>query len=184
MMVDTTARPSDIHRLYQILDGKHCQIEFFSENGHDGVSPRYFWSKEVGPRSSRSNATNVWFSKWVTVHCTAPSSVCSHCVLRNFLVASSAYSPAGHFRSAFSVGTEGARPLSTVLHGSYIQHCQSRPAVGGVLDEMPGRPRSCNVQDFVMRAGLALGGTRFGPMDHGSHVHSELRVSSGPRSPT
>ncbi len=30
---------------------------------------RYFWSKEV---SSRSNSTNIFFSKWVKIHGTVP----------------------------------------------------------------------------------------------------------------
>ena len=33
---------------------------------------RYFWSKEVDPGSSRSNSTNIFFSKWVKVHGTVP----------------------------------------------------------------------------------------------------------------
>ena len=89
LIVDTAARPSDIHRLYRILDGRHRQITFFEENGKSGMRIRYFWSKEVDPYSSRSNSTNTWFSKWVTVWCTSPRSICSHCLMRVFLDRSS-----------------------------------------------------------------------------------------------
>jgi hypothetical protein len=33
---------------------------------------RYFWFKEVDPGSSRSNSTNIYFSKWVRIHGTVP----------------------------------------------------------------------------------------------------------------
>lgn len=85
LIVDTAARPSDITRLYRILSGRNRQFEFFTENGADGMRLRYFWSKEVQPHSSQANSTNVWFSSWVTVWCTTPQSICSHCVVRNLL---------------------------------------------------------------------------------------------------
>ena len=84
LMVDTAARPSDIHRLFRIYEGRNKQIDFFSAEGKEGMRVRYFWSKEVDPYSSRSNSTMVWFSSWVTVWCSTPRHVCSHCVLKEF----------------------------------------------------------------------------------------------------
>jgi hypothetical protein len=43
LMVDTTARPSDIHRLFRTAKGRNAQIRF---EGND-LFVRYFWSKEV-----------------------------------------------------------------------------------------------------------------------------------------
>jgi hypothetical protein len=68
LMVDTAARPSDIHRLFRTLTGRHAQIRFEAKD----MFVRYFWSKEVDPGSSRSNSTNIFFSKWVKVHGTVP----------------------------------------------------------------------------------------------------------------
>lgn len=94
LIVDTAARPSDIHRIYRILEGRHAQIRFFSRPDalglrRDGMEVRYFWPKEVDPHSSRSNSTSVWFSTWVAVWCSTPSEVCSHCVMKEFLQRSS-----------------------------------------------------------------------------------------------
>ena len=89
LMVDTAARPSDLHRLFRILKGDYTQIRFFTRNGNEGMDVRYFWSKEVDPYSSRSNSTNTWFSTWVTVWCTSPKEACSHCIMRYFLEVSS-----------------------------------------------------------------------------------------------
>ncbi len=63
-MVDTAARPSDIHRLFRTMPGRHSQIRFEANDMFVG----YFWSKEVDPGSSRSNSTNIFFSKWGRVH--------------------------------------------------------------------------------------------------------------------
>ena len=60
LMVDTAARPSDLWRLYRTTVGKYRQIEFVGESD---VRIRYFWPKEVDPFSSRTNATNTWFSQ-------------------------------------------------------------------------------------------------------------------------
>jgi hypothetical protein len=68
LMVDTTTRPSAIHRLFRTMTGRHSQILF---EGRD-LMVRYFWSKEVGPGSSRSNSTNTYISKWVKIHGTVP----------------------------------------------------------------------------------------------------------------
>jgi len=89
LMVDTAARPSDLHRLYRILDGRNCQIRFFTREGAEGMEVRYFWSKEIDPFSSRSNSTSVWFTTWVTVWCSNPKEICSHCVMQDFLKRSS-----------------------------------------------------------------------------------------------
>jgi hypothetical protein len=64
LMVDTAARPSDIHRLFRTMTGRNAQIRF---EGKD-MLVRYFWSKEVEPGSSRTNSTNTYFSSWVRVH--------------------------------------------------------------------------------------------------------------------
>ena len=68
LMVDSAARPSDIHRLFRTTKGRNSQIRF---EGND-MFIRYFWSKEVDPGSSRSNSTNIYFSKWVKIHGTVP----------------------------------------------------------------------------------------------------------------
>ena len=68
LMVDSAARPSDIHRLFRTTQGRNSQIRF---EGND-MFIRYFWSKEVDPGSSRSNSTNIYFSKWVKIHGTVP----------------------------------------------------------------------------------------------------------------
>jgi len=67
-MVDSAARPSDIHRLFRTMTGRHSQIRFEAND----MLIRYFWSKEVDPGSSRSNSTNTYFSKWVKIHGTVP----------------------------------------------------------------------------------------------------------------
>ena len=85
LMVDTAARPSDLHRLYRSLSGRNSQIRFFERDGRKGMEVRYFWSKEVDPFSSRRNSTSVWFSSWVTVFCSNPVTVCSHCIMKFFL---------------------------------------------------------------------------------------------------
>jgi hypothetical protein len=68
LMIDTAARPSDIHRLFRTTKGRNAQIRFESKD----LFVRYFWSKEVNPGSSRSNSTNIYFSKWVRIHGTVP----------------------------------------------------------------------------------------------------------------
>jgi hypothetical protein len=85
LMVDTAARPSDVHRLFRIYEGRNKQIDFFTSGGKEGMRIRYFWSKEVDPYSSRNNSTMTWFSSWVTVWCSTPRHICSHCVLREFV---------------------------------------------------------------------------------------------------
>jgi hypothetical protein len=68
LMVDSAARPSDIHRRFRTMEGRNSQIRF---EGSD-MFIRYFWSKEVDPGSSRSNSTNIYFSKWVKIYGTVP----------------------------------------------------------------------------------------------------------------
>jgi hypothetical protein len=82
LMVDTAARPSDLWRLYATTEGKYRQIEFI---GDSDVRIRYFWPKEVDPFSSRTNATNTWFSQWVVIKGTAPASTDTVACLREFL---------------------------------------------------------------------------------------------------
>ncbi len=67
-MVDTAARPSDIHRLFRTTTGRNSQIRFEAKD----MFIRYFWSKEIDPGSSRANSTNIFFSKWVKVCGTVP----------------------------------------------------------------------------------------------------------------
>jgi hypothetical protein len=55
LMVDSAARPSEIHRLFHTMTGRHSQIRFEAND----MLIRYFWSKEVDPGSSRSNSTNT-----------------------------------------------------------------------------------------------------------------------------
>ena len=85
LMVDTAARPSDLWRLYATTEGKYRQIEFVGESD---VRIRYFWPKEVDPFSSRTNATNTWFSQWVLVRGTALASTDTAKCLRDFMVRS------------------------------------------------------------------------------------------------
>ncbi len=69
LMVDTAARPSDIHlRLFRTTAGRNAQIRFEAKD----MFIRYFWSKEIDPGSLRSNSTNIFFSKWVKVCGTVP----------------------------------------------------------------------------------------------------------------
>ena len=82
LMVDTAARPSDLWRLYATTEGKYRQIEFI---GDSDVRIRYFWPKEVDPFSSRTNATNTWFSQWVVIKGTAPASADTVACLKEFL---------------------------------------------------------------------------------------------------
>jgi hypothetical protein len=82
LMVDTAARPSDLWRLYRTTVGKYRQIEFVGESD---VRIRYFWPKEVDPFSSRTNATNTWFSQWVMIRGTTPQSTNTVACLRDFL---------------------------------------------------------------------------------------------------
>ena len=86
LMVDTAARPSDIWRLFRTTVGKYRQIEFV---GEADLRIRYYWPKEVDPFSSRTNATNTWFSQWVIVRGTTPASTDTVSCLRDFLQRSS-----------------------------------------------------------------------------------------------
>jgi integrase len=82
LLVDTAARPSDIWRLNCTVVGKYRQIEFLGESD---VRIRYYWPKEVDPFSSRTNATNVWFSQWVLIRGTVPASTDTVTCLREFM---------------------------------------------------------------------------------------------------
>ena len=86
LMVDTAARPSDLWRLYGTTVGKYRQIEFVGESE---VRIRYFWPKEVDPFSSRTNATNTWFSQWVSIRSTTPVSTDTVACLRDFMARTS-----------------------------------------------------------------------------------------------
>ena len=46
-----------------------------SLDGNEVLQLRYFWPKEVRPRSSRKNSTGAFFSKWADVHNTNRSSL-------------------------------------------------------------------------------------------------------------
>jgi hypothetical protein len=82
LLVDTAARPSDIWRLNCTVIGKYRQIEFLGESD---VKIRYYWPKEVDPFSSRTNATNVWFSQWVVIRGTVATSTDTVTCLREFM---------------------------------------------------------------------------------------------------
>ena len=131
LIVDTAARPSDLHRLYRTTEGRHRQIEFFSEHGSDGMRIRYFWSKEVDPYSSRSNSSNTWFSRWVTVWCTSPRSICSHCLMRTFLDRSSDPSK---FATIFvkELGIT-AQPLAWARHRQGLLQPASKDHISNVI---------------------------------------------------
>jgi hypothetical protein len=85
LMVDTASRPSDLWRLYATTEGKYRQIEFIGESD---VRIRYFWPKEVDPFSSRTNATNTWFSQWVLIRGTVLASTDTVKCLRDFMLRS------------------------------------------------------------------------------------------------
>ena len=85
LMVDTASRPSDLWRLYATTEGKYRQIEFIGESD---VRIRYFWPKEVDPFSSRTNATNTWFSQWVLIRGTTLTSTNTVQCLRDFMLRS------------------------------------------------------------------------------------------------
>ncbi len=86
LLVDTAARPSDIWRLNSTSVGKYRQIEFLDDSD---VRIRYYWPKEVDPFSSRTNATNTWFSQWVVIKGTVPASTNTVACLREFMQRSS-----------------------------------------------------------------------------------------------
>jgi len=85
LMINTAARPSHLWRLNATTEGKYRQIEFVGESD---VRIRYFWPKEVDPFSSRTNATNTWFSQWVLVRGTALASADTVRCLRDFMLRS------------------------------------------------------------------------------------------------
>jgi hypothetical protein len=85
LVVDSAARPGDVHRLFRIYEGRNKKIDFFTSGGKEGMQMRCFWSKEVDPHSSRNNSTMTRLSSWVMVWCSTPSHVCSHCALREFV---------------------------------------------------------------------------------------------------
>ena len=78
---DTGCRPSDLSKLFRVFDGQHRQIEFTDY----GMRLRFFFPKEVDPGSSRRNATNYYFSKWIQVHSTTPLETSTPEVLRHFM---------------------------------------------------------------------------------------------------
>jgi hypothetical protein len=53
LAADSAARPSDLARLFRVYDGWRQQIVFADW----GVRPRFFYTKEIVPGSSRDNAT-------------------------------------------------------------------------------------------------------------------------------
>jgi hypothetical protein len=85
MMADTATRPSDLSRLYRVFEG-WCQQIVFSPAG---VKVRFYYPKEVVPGSSRDNSTGYYFSTWVEIKKTSPSSISTPECLRRFVDASS-----------------------------------------------------------------------------------------------
>jgi hypothetical protein len=85
LFADTACRPSDIWRLHRTFEGWRQQIVFVP----GGVKVRFFYPKEVVPGSSRDNATGYYFSSWVMVHDTMPTSISTPRCLRAFLDESS-----------------------------------------------------------------------------------------------
>jgi hypothetical protein len=81
LMLDTAARPSDLHALYRVTEGSQRQILF---NGKD-MQIRYFYSKEVDPGSARQNSSNTYFSSWVPVFGTTPIEINTVDVMKDFL---------------------------------------------------------------------------------------------------
>ena len=127
LMVDTAARPSDLWRVYCTTVGKYRQIEFF---GDSEVRIRYFWPKEVDPFSSRTNATNTWFSQWVVVRSTTPASTDTVSCLRDYMArtADPAYYAAEYITQLassvqplfFAKTKDGVRQKCSVDHISVI----------------------------------------------------------------
>ena len=155
LMVDTAARPSDIWRLNSTLVGKYRQIEFV---GNSDARIRYYWPKEVDPFSSRTNATNTWFSQWVVIRGTEPSSTDTVVCLRDFLRRSSnpeEYAPEYITQIAASVQPlifartkEGVRQKCSVDHISNI--VKKAIAQAGIITMKPRHLRGAATSKIVL----------------------------------
>jgi len=81
LAADSAARPSDVARLFRVYDGWKQQIVFTDW----GVKIRFFYTKEIVPGSSRSNATGYWFTSWVSINKTVPAEISTPELLRDYL---------------------------------------------------------------------------------------------------
>jgi hypothetical protein len=155
LMVDTAARSSDIWRLNSTLTGKYRQIEFL---GDSDARVRYYWPKEVDPFSSRTNATNTWFSQWVVIKGTEPSSTDTVACLREFLQRSSnpeEYAPEYITQIAASVQPlifartkEGLRQKCSVDHISNI--VKKAVSQAGIITMKPRHLRGASTSKIVL----------------------------------
>ena len=155
LMVDTAARPSDLWRLNGTLVGKYRQIEFL---GDSDARIRYYWPKEVDPFSSRTNATNTWFSQWVVIKGTKPSSTDTVACLREFLQRSSIleeYAPeyipqiaAAVQPLIFARTREGVRQKCSVDHISNI--VKKAISQAGIIEMKPRHLRGASTSKIVL----------------------------------
>ena len=81
LTIDLAARPSDLMCMFRIMSGRHAQFKYTG----DDLLLRYFWPKEVEPGSSRKNATNKYFSKWVLLYGTKPHTINTVAVMKAFI---------------------------------------------------------------------------------------------------
>jgi hypothetical protein len=85
LAADSAARPSDIAKLFRKFDSWQQQIVFTSW----GVKIRFFYTKEIVPGSARDNATGYWFTTWVSIKKTIPSTISTPEILKDFLESTS-----------------------------------------------------------------------------------------------
>ena len=84
--IDLAARPSDLASLLRIsVPAAFKTMKSVSLDGNEVLQLRYFWPKEVRPRSSRKNSTGTFFSTWVNVHNTTPSSLDWRATMVNYM---------------------------------------------------------------------------------------------------
>jgi hypothetical protein len=155
LMVDTAARPSDVWRLNATVVGKYRQIEFV---GDRDARIRYYWPKEVDPFSSRTNATNTWFSQWVPIQGTVPASTDTVACLREFMQRSSdpeQYEPEYIPQIAASVQplifaktTQGVRRKCSVDHISKV--IQRAISQAGITTMKPRHLRGASTSKIVL----------------------------------
>ena len=73
MFIDLAPRPSDVVSVFRIEEpSRFKSMRTVAVGGEEYRELRYFWPKEVRPRSSRRNSTSTFFSRWVRFDKTQP----------------------------------------------------------------------------------------------------------------
>ena len=134
LFADTACRPSDIWRLYRLLDGWRQQIAFFD----GGVKIRFFYPKEVLPGSSRDNSTGYYFSSWVVVHETTPVEISTPQCLKNFL-------------------EESSGPIFATKHVTELD-CEAQPLAWAAFQKGKFQPCSKDTLRKIVKSGLQAAG--------------------------